>query len=233
MLYFLQFFLAAGIIFLNNNLFPVKAQVKLEENQIEKQIKKLENAKNGQLIFRAKRSALWLKSSKFIEDKKPNDVIEISLNGALYDTPKEVTEVARRNIDRSTPEGAAASFFSATKSGDVKWIVDNFVEDEQEEMKKLFKDKKTKKESNADANQIKSEFIIGTAQYNDHVILFVEQNYNDGRRVKEPMVCRKTPDGWKQTNALAEDDTFDVVFAALSTGKVFSKNEKTLDSISP
>ena len=69
-------------------------------------------------------------------------------------------------------------------------------------------------------------YLLGQVDYKDSVLVFIEQDYLGGK-VKESLACRKTEEGWRVTNEFLDDETFDIVFSALSNGKV-SLNGKEL-----
>ena len=58
----------------------------------------------------------------------------------------------------------------------------------------------------------------GQANYKNYVLLFIV----DGNLDNSPNVLAfvKTPDGFRRTNALSADDTFDIVWSALRLGEV-------------
>lgn len=182
----------------------------------------------GEITFRAKKSSLWLKTSKLAEGKGLNDFIEIKLSGELFSPGKEIKEIVKEEMDRSTVEGAVSSAFSANKAGDVNWIVGNFVEEEQKKAKFFFKDKEVLKDSQTDAQQIKSKFITGTVNYLGFVIVFVEQDYGDDKKITEAITLQKVAGEYKITNTLTDDETYDVVFAAISNGEVIPGDKISL-----
>ena len=184
---------------------------------------KTDDSTNHQLTFRAKKTDLWIKNSSLVEEKKDDDFIEVELPGELYESPKQVLEITKKEINRNTLEGIVASVFSANKAADLKWIVDNFVDEEKAKTKSLFKNKQILKESQADAQGIRGRYIKGQVEYKDYIIVFIEEDYPRGKKVTEALTCKKTREGWKVTNALASDETYDVVFAALATGDVLAK----------
>lgn len=189
-------------------------------------IKTLEEEKMNKLTFHAKKNTLWLESSKKLSTNKDSDTVEISLSGELYNNPKKIDAVNKNKVNRSTLEGIVASVFSANKSGDLKWIINNFVDEDKDLIRELFKDKKLLNDSKIDAQKVEAEYLTGYATYRDYTILFVEQYYDEGKKVTEPLACTKTKDGWKITNSLNNDETFDVIFAALASGEVTDKNKK-------
>ena len=116
------------------------------------------------------------------------------------------------------------------KEGNLKWIVENYLDEEQHLVKDAFKDKNELKVAKLDFQNINTEHLIGHAIYKDYTLLFIEQGYNIGKNLIEAIACKQTQTGWKMTNALGNDKTFDIVFAAVSKGqildgdKVISKN---------
>ena len=58
------------------------------------------------------------------------------------------------------------------------------------------------------------------------VLVFIEENYINGKIMKESLACKKTEKGWKITNEFSDDKTFDIVFAALSSGEVSLKGKE-------
>jgi hypothetical protein len=63
-----------------------------------------------------------------------------------------------------------------------------------------------------------ARYVSGQANYKNYVLLFIV----DGNLDNAPNVLAfvKTPDGFRRTNALSADDTFDIVWSALRLGEV-------------
>ena len=182
---------------------------------------KEKKSEEKKLTFRAKEANLWFKSSIPTTDEKiKKKFVETTLKGELYNPPKEILDVIKEKADRSTPENLLSSYFSASEEGDIDWIADNFLDAEKEKIKEVFNDKKNLKGSKKNATKMKSKQIVGEAYYKDFTLLFVEQNYGKGNIITEAVACKKTEDGWKVTNSISDDKTFDIVFAALSSGEV-------------
>lgn len=171
------------------------------------------------LTLQAKKEDLWLKKSIEL-GKEGEDTVEISLVGELYSSPVKIAPINKGEINRSTLEGALASIYSANEKGDIKWISENFLDEEKDEVKKIFKNKPVLKDSKTDAKSLESKYITGYVDYNDYKIIFIEQEYKSGRKITEALPVKETPDGWKTTNSLLNDTTFDIVFAAVSSGDV-------------
>ncbi|GEM_PF-3208347 len=230
----------AGFTFakeITSETFELRPEKEINENSKE------EEHKVKELTFRAKIADLWFKHDglnddktleKKKEDKKnkknPPETVDISLQGEFYKNSKEVSIVSKKHIDRGTIEGLAESIFSAMKEGNLKWISENYVDEEEQHIKDAFKNKNDLKAAKHDFENIKAEYLIGHAVYKDYTLVFIEQEYNIGKKLIETVACRQTSDGWKMTNALGNDKTFDIVFAAVASGqvldgdKVISKN---------
>lgn len=190
---------------------------------LEKKVRLVEEVKSGEIMFKVKKSNLWLKKEGSLDKKKSDEFAEITLPGKLYNPPKEIMIIKKQDVDRSNIENAVASVFSATRSGDLNWISDNFTDNDKERIKTLFTDKKILEESTSDAQKIISIYITGQADYKDSVLVFIEEDYVNGKRVKESLACKKTEKGWKVTNEFSSDEAFDIVFGAVSSGKVSLK----------
>ncbi len=228
--------LVLGLVVMNGALFEAKSEAPedilqkatskiLEQKQAKD--KKTEVIESGEIIFRVKRTNLWLKEKP--RDKKPDEFAEAVLLGKLYSPLKEIQMVEKKeDVDRSTVENAIASVFSANRSGDLDWISDNFTDTDKQKIKTLFKNKKVLEESKSDAEKIISIYIIGQADYKGAVLVFVQENYVDGRKLKESLACKETEKGWKVTNEFSKDKTFDIVFAALSSGEFSLKGKELL-----
>ena len=202
-----------------------KATETILEKPVEEN-KKTEIIESGKIKFKVKRSNLWVKG-KSSNEKKLGEFVEITLPGKLYDPPREIFTIEKKDVDRSTVENTVASVFSANKAGDLDWISDNFTDKDKEKIKELFSNKNILEESKSDAQKIVSIYITGQADYKDAVLVFIEQDYISGKKIKESLACKKTEKGWKVTNEFAEDKTFDIIFAALSTGEVLLKGKES------
>ena len=221
---------------LAGNGILLKAKSEDAENILEKTTKtvlenkpekKAEVVESGQILFKVKKAGLWLKD-KSNDKKKLHEFTEIVLPGKLYNPPRDILSVEKKDVDRSTIEGIVASFFSGNRSGELDWIADNFTDSDEEKIKTLFKNKKMLEESKSDAEKIFSVYLIGQADYKDSVLVFIEQDYLGGRKVKESLACKQTENGWKVTNEFINDKNFDIIFSALSSGEFSIKGKESL-----
>ena len=90
----------------------------------------------------------------------------------------------------------------------------------------FFEDKKNLKDNKLASKNIKAKYISGYAKYKDYNIVFIEEKYNNDRKITEAIACKETPEGWKITNETASDKTFDIVFAAVNSGEIIPTKEE-------
>jgi len=173
------------------------------------------------LIFRAEVSELWLRaSSSYAKDRRPGDCVEVALPGRLNRPPLPVVLIERRAADWSAPERALASIRSANTAGDREWILQNFPPDEQAHIRPLLDDAVLVKRNQEHYRAILGLEITGSAELRGYTVLLTREELGEGRTRTVPVTLAKTASGWKQTNALSADETFDVVWAALRAGKI-------------
>ena len=60
----------------------------------------------------------------------------------------------------------------------------------------------------------------GQATYKNYVLLFIAEGNPDNP--PQVLALIKTPEGFRRSNALSNDDTFDIVWSALRLGEVKS-----------
>jgi hypothetical protein len=172
------------------------------------------------VTIEAKAADLRKAGNSFATNKRPDDVVEIKLPGRMLEVPAVVKLVRRNEADWSTPESAAASILSANVAGDVPWILQSFVPAERSEALKQFADP-VAVERGRESYAAMGKFVItGQAEIRGFTVVFVRGEEEDGDSSVFMVSLSKTPSGWKQTNALTQDDTLDVVSSALHTGTV-------------
>jgi hypothetical protein len=172
----------------------------------------------GRLTFQALVSELGRQTGSFAKNKPPEEAVSVTLPGRLFDPPHAVALIKRSQADWSTPERVIASIRSANTAGDPEWIVQNFVPAERAGIRKMLADPATAGRNRDYYKSVRKVGITGSAQLRDLTIVFVREE-SDAARVL-PVTLAKTSSGWKQTNALSSDDTFDVVWMALRSGTV-------------
>lgn len=172
-------------------------------------------ANDDEVLFRVKVSNVGLQNSSLINGKQPTDWVEIRLPGHLYDPPKRLSPVSKQSANWNTPIDAAVADFSAFKANDKDWIVEDFVATERAGIVGLVNDKSARERNKALFGRRTNRFITGEADYKEYSIVFVRDS---GQAHPLPLVFKKTPGGYKRTNALSQDETFDIVFSALYNG---------------
>lgn len=170
------------------------------------------------ILFRVQIAKRAMQTGALAEGKTVTDFSQIILPGRLYAPPIKLDPVAKGAAKWDTPAAAAAADFSAQKADDADWIVENFVSDDRAEVQSFLRDKEMRSRNRALFQTRDARYISGEVEYKDYVLLFV----CDGSPQNPPKVLtlEKTPDGYKRTNALARDDTFDIVWSALRDGEV-------------
>lgn len=176
----------------------------------------------SELLFRTQFSSLAIQTSKYTSTgASPDDHLEISLPGRLYEPQIELAEIKKQDTDRSSPESAERAFYSANRKGDEQWILDCWVREEQAEIQSFLTE--YLKQNTEIFEKIHQSYVTGRAELMGYTILFVHNMYADGRESKLAHTYKKTEEGWKITNALSADETFDVVYSALRSGNISAR----------
>jgi hypothetical protein len=172
-------------------------------------------AANEEILFRVKVSDVGLQNSSLIKGKQPADWVEIRLPGHLYNPPKRFSPASKQAANWNTPVEAAVADFSAFKADDKDWILEDFLPAEKANIVGLLNDKSAREKNKALFEHRTERFITGEVNYKEYSIVFVRDS---GQAHPVPLVFKKTPSGYKRTNALSGDETFDIVFSALYSG---------------
>ena len=172
------------------------------------------------LNFRVKVADVQHKANSFLQHKEPADYVEITLPGKMLNPPLPVKLISRHQADWSTPEHAAASILSANAAGDIAWVVQNYVPAERQAIGQRLSDPVTVDGTKNYYRSLGTASITGRTEILGFTLLFVQGVDEDGDSAVLVVTLSKTPEGWKQTEALAHDDTFEIVWTALHTGGV-------------
>jgi len=172
----------------------------------------------GKLLFRVQIGDRGMKTDAISKDKTLTDYSQITLPGALIKPPLKLAPVAKSSAKFDTPVNAAAADFSAEKSDDADWIVSMFAPGDRADVRSMLADKAMRERNRGIFAHKDARYVRGQADYKNYVLLFIV----DGNLDNSPNVLAfvKTPDGFRRTNALAADDTFDIVWSALRLGEV-------------
>jgi len=175
---------------------------------------------HDRLTFRAKVSDIRRQSNALIQNKRPDDTVEITLPGRLLNPSTPVNLIGRSQADSSTTDGAAASVVSANIAGDIPWIVENYIPSDRPAIVKQFSDPAAAQRNTNYYRNLGKISITGWTEIGNYTVLFLQGLEEDGDATLISIVLSKTLTGWKQTNALQNDDTFELVWTALHTGGV-------------
>jgi hypothetical protein len=175
-------------------------------------------ASDKQIAFSVKISDLGLQNNSLARGKQPTEWIEVHLPGQLYDPAKRFGPVTRKAANWTTPIDAAIADFSAFKADDANWILHDFVTQEKDAVSYVLNDKVTREKNRTLFKDRAERYVTGEANYKDYVFVFVRDT---GQEHPSPLTFALTGNGYKRTNALSGDETFDVVFSPLRNGKSF------------
>lgn len=170
------------------------------------------------LIFRVKVGDLLLQNSSLASGKAPAEFVELTLPGKLYAPPIQIAPIPKSIAKWDTPIAAATADFSADKADDDKWIAENFAPGDRAEVRQMLDDKEIRQRNSSIFRNQNVRYIAGEAKYKNYTLLFVR----DGSISAAPkvMTLEKAAEGYRRTNALSKDSTFDVVWSSLRSGEV-------------
>ena len=175
---------------------------------------------SDRLTFRAKVADVQHRTNSLLKNKQPDDYVEITLPGKLLNPSAPVNLISRSQADWSTPEHAAASILSANAAGDPSWMIENYVPSEREAVSKRLSDPDVLRTTVSYYQNLGRTSMTGSAELRGFTLIFIQGLDEDGDATLLALVLSKTPTGWRQTDALAHDDTFEIIWTALHTGGV-------------
>lgn len=174
------------------------------------------------VVFRTKASAL--PGGSLTEGKAPDDVVEVVCPGRVYEPPLKVETVANRaDADRSTPQKASASDFSAFRSGDPVWLRENYIDDDYPRIKGFVEDANIRKMNQGVFRGYGRKTIVARCTYKDYVLLFVQYDGAKDRGMVE--AYQRVERDWKRTAALADDETVVVLQSAFRAGELVEQKQ--------
>jgi hypothetical protein len=178
------------------------------------------NSSHDRLTFRAKVSDFRRPSNALVRNKRPDDAVEVTLPGKLLTPAQPIALVSRAQSDYSTPERAAATIVSANTAGDVSWIVDNYLAEQRGIVGERLADADAAQRNVAYYRGLGKVSLTGWTEIRGDRVLFLQGVDEDGDATFIAITLAKTPSGWKQTEALQNDDTFELVWTALHTSGI-------------
>jgi|GEM_PF-1177118 hypothetical protein len=173
------------------------------------------NEIKGQILFRVQVSKLGMQvNNSLIGDKQPADFVEVKLPGVLYDPPKKITAISRQAANWDTPFNADEADFSALKTDDYDWIINDFALTDQAATR-LILDKNISRERQAQFyGQVNERDVIGWVEYKNYIIM-LDRDLGSKNSLSLPHVYKKTDSGWKRTNDLSSDEISDVITSTM------------------
>lgn len=197
-------------------------------------IQPVSSIETKQLTFRAKKSDLWFEHPNISKDNNSSSLVEVELTGEIYKEPITIKkDISKKEANSSTLVGAVESYFAANGNADAVWIVENYLDEEKEDIEKLFNNGALLEKHKRHIENIEKIEITGKAMYKDYIIVFIKQKFISGKVITEAIPFKRTEEGYKVTNSLGKDDTYDIVFAALAFGNVTDENGNVLDNKQP
>ena len=172
------------------------------------------------LSFRAKVADVQHQTNSLVKNKQPDDYVEITLQGKLLNPATAVNLIARNQADWSTPEHAAASILSANTDGDRSWMIENYIPAERAAIDKRFSDPDVLRTTVSYYQNLGRASMTGWAELRGFTVVFIQGMDEDGDTTVLALALSKTSTGWRETDTLSHDDTFEIVWTALHTGGV-------------
>jgi hypothetical protein len=128
-----------------------------------------------------------------------------------------VTPFLRNQAGWSTPERAIASIISANSAGDATWMIESFAPTERERARRQLSDPMFFEQTRDYYRHLGIVRITGEAEVRGFMVMLLLGQDEDGDATLLITTLAKTPEGWRQTNALAADDEFDLIWTAVYT----------------
>ena len=173
---------------------------------------------SSSLTFEANVSDLGLQTGSFARNKKPDDTVQVRLPGHRIAPPRTVLLIRRADAKWASPESCVDSIRSANTAGDAAWILENFAPGDQADVRKLVGEPDLARRNQDYYKSVSKAEIIALVELGAYRIAVVREETVQAKATVVPLTMVKTPAGWKQTNALAKDETFDVLWAAVRNG---------------
>jgi len=177
----------------------------------------------GEVVFQAQVRNLGYPKPHLDNGKKFEDTVELVLPGELFDPPRELSVVARGQVDQTTPEGAVRSDFSAWKADDADWIKANFTAGEQAALAQFLADSEIRAGSKAGFATLDSVFLWAVVRHEDYVLALITYGQVDDRSRGMTATLIQEDGAWKRTNVLSGDATLDFVWSAFRVGEMTAR----------
>jgi hypothetical protein len=153
--------------------------------------------------------------------KGPDDLVELTCPGRVYDPPRKIEHVTRSQAERSTPEKASASDFSAFRADDPEWIRENYATEDHPQIQRMVEDRMIRKLNQQTFRNYRSKTVAARCSYREYALVFIR--YDDAVDRGTIEIYKKVKTSWKRTNALAEDETLAAFQSAFRSGEVLQR----------
>jgi hypothetical protein len=168
------------------------------------------------VVFQTKVSRLGMGNMDYGKGRSPDETVEVVLRGQLYNPPKKISVDKLVTGNRNTLEQAFESDIAAMKSDDIEQILASWLPSEREELKRFLFDAQIRQGNNQWISKHPFLEIQGLVEYKGMSLLLVKNDHL-------VFTFTKLDNKWYRTNALSEDDGFDLIFSAWRDGgKVFN-----------
>lgn len=177
----------------------------------------------GEVTFRAQLKELGQQLPHLDRGTKFGDTVEVVLPGELFEPPRELGAISRDQVDRSTPQGAIRSDFSAWKADDAEWIKANFAAGEQAALTEFLADATMRAGSKAGFAEFDSIFLWGVVRHQAYTLVLVTYGQAAERSRGLTATLAQEDGAWRRTNALSSDETLDLVWSAFRVGEMVAR----------
>ena len=174
----------------------------------------------GEVVFRAQVKDLGLQLPHLDRGKTFDDAVEVVLPGELFEPPRELGVVSRDQVERSTPEGAVRSDFSAWKADDAEWIKANFASGDRAALAQFLDDAAIRAGSKAGFAKLDSVFLWAVVRHQAYALALITYGQVADRSRGLTAALVQEDGDWKRTNALSGDETLDLVWSAFRVGEM-------------
>lgn len=170
------------------------------------------------ITFRSDVKDLIVKPERIVERLEPEDSVSITLEGTMFNPPKNLTPTEKAKSSRKTVVSTISADFSAWKSNDEEWIKSNFDPKEHADLTDFLSDKEMREWNDKQFQAMHDMQIHGIVKFEDYRLIMVRYNRDPKHGVV--LTVKKTTDGWVRTNALANTELYILIASAFLNGEV-------------
>ncbi|MEI8361474.1 MAG: hypothetical protein WCG01_05065, partial [bacterium] len=190
-----------------------RAIILMRSNYDSKTLNLKNNKSQTSVNFSVEAGQIAIQTGPLVKNKQASEIVSIDLPGTLYSPPKEIDKVSKSASNWKTPLEAMTADFSAFKSDDTDWILNDFIPEEQKALKEDFLNNKDLRKRSLDIfTKRKSRSILGEI-YIEKYLIFIAKD--SGQTEPQLYTFKETASGWKRTNALSNNESFSIITAAI------------------